>query len=202
MGIINKNQLEACKKWYWKNKEYKNQKCKEWYNEHKEERKKYNKEWREKNKEYDKQRRLDYMRTPIGRASHLVQAYKKEDKKHKRGECTLTKEWILENIFTKPCAHCGVEGWNVIGCNRINNDLPHTMDNVEPCCEECNKRLWLKEKKKPLDQIDAIIGEVLKTWECAEEAAEILGFNSSCIRQCCRGEKKKHMGYIWKYIQV
>lgn len=40
MGIINKNQSEACKKWYWKNKEYKNQKCKEWYNEHKEERKK------------------------------------------------------------------------------------------------------------------------------------------------------------------
>lgn len=75
------------------------------------------------------------------RASNLLSAYNQSDKKYDRGKGNLTPEWILENIFTQPCSHCGKTGWDVIGCNRINNDLPHTMDNVEPCCAECNKKL-------------------------------------------------------------
>ena len=41
------------------------------------------------------------------RAKSLVQNYRVEDKKYNRGECTLTADWIIENIFSKPCAHCG-----------------------------------------------------------------------------------------------
>lgn len=82
--------------------------------------------------------------TPNSRAHNLLSSYVQSDNKHNRGECTLTAKWIIENIFSKPCAHCGKTGWDVIGCNRLNNDLPHTVDNVEPCCAECNKKLTRK----------------------------------------------------------
>lgn len=95
------------------------------------------KEWRETNKEYFK----EYLNTQMGRASNLLSAYNQSDKKHNRGQGDLTAQWIIDNIFSKPCKHCGKEGWEKIGCNRIDNDKPHTKDNVEPCCEECNKKL-------------------------------------------------------------
>ena len=134
-------QLEACKKWYWSHKEFKNERQKEWYKENAEKRSEYNKKWREEHKEYDRERRRKYNDTPIGRASSLVNKYKGEDKKHNRGIGDLTKEWIVENIFSKPCVHCGKTGWKVIGCNRLDNSKPHTKDNVEPCCFDCNRKL-------------------------------------------------------------
>jgi len=201
MNEAKDKQLKACRKWYWKNKEYKNQKCKEWYNEHKEERKEYNKQWREQNKEYDKQRRLNYMRTTMGRASHLVQGYKTEDEKHNRGECTLTKEWIVENIFSKPCTHCGKSGWEIIGCNRLDNSKPHTPDNVEPCCEECNKRLNFKEMSKQVFQY-TLEGELIGVWESTQEIERKLGFCHSKISACCLGKRKTHKGFRWGYTPL
>ena len=98
----------------------------EYYQEHKEEKNEYNKQ---------------YNKTPMGRAISLLNRYRQSDKEMGRGECTLTAQWIVDNIFTKKCAHCEKTGWDIIGCNRINNALPHTPDNVEPCCLECNVKL-------------------------------------------------------------
>ena len=93
-------------------------------------------EKKEEIKEYHKL----YNKTPYGRALNLVSTYNQSDKKYDRGECTLTAEWIVDNIFTKPCAYCGKTGWDIIGCNRIDNSKPHTPDNVEPCCFDCNRK--------------------------------------------------------------
>ena len=82
------------------------------------------------------------------RAVYLLSNYKRNDKRHNRGEGDLTSQWIIENIFTKPCVHCGKEGWQIIGCNRLDNSKPHTMDNVEPCCMDCNNELNYKERRK------------------------------------------------------
>lgn len=92
-------------------------------------------EKKEEIKEYHRQ----YNKTPYGRALNLVSTYNQSDKKYGRGECTLTADWVVENIFSKQCS-CGESDWHKLGCNRINNDLPHTPDNVEPCCTECNKK--------------------------------------------------------------
>lgn len=117
------------------------EKIKQYYQDNaeriKEQKKQYNKDNAERLKEYRKQ----YYQTPIGRASHLLGTYNRSDKKANRGQGDLTSEWIVERIFSQPCAHCGKEGWDVIGCNRLDNSLPHTMDNVEPCCFECNIKL-------------------------------------------------------------
>lgn len=123
----------------------------------KEERREYNRKYHQANrekhleqmKEYhqaNRDKRLEQMKeymqqTQIGRASNLLSAYNQSDKEHNRGQGDLTAKWIAENIFSKPCKHCGKTGWEKIGCNRIDNDKPHSKDNVEPCCEECNKKL-------------------------------------------------------------
>lgn len=109
-------------------------------------------EWRKKNPEKsklfssknNKERRLKYINNPIERASDLISAYNQSDKKYNRGRGNLTAKWIVENIFTQPCPHCGETDWHKIGCNRLDNSKPHTKDNVEPCCKVCNKKLSRK----------------------------------------------------------
>ena len=139
-----------------------------------------------------------YNSTPIGRASHLLSNYNRNDRKYDRGKGDLTAQWIVDNIFAKPCAHCGKTGWNVIGCNRLDNSKPHTKDNVEPCCNECNNRLHMMEKMKSIDQISITDGEIVKTWNNAYECMDY-GFNQSHINSCCREERKTHKGYKWQF---
>ena len=131
---------EACHRYDEKNKENKSKYGKQYYQDKKED-----DEWIKKHQENTKSWRE---KNPIKyRASNLVSAYKQQDRKYDRGENDLTAKWIIENIFTQPCVYCGKTGWDVIGCNRLDNSLPHTMDNVEPCCAECNKKLAGEEKR-------------------------------------------------------
>lgn len=89
-----------------------------------------------------------YRKTPIGKAFTLLDSYNRNDKKYNRGKGDLTAKWIVENIFSKPCTHCGETDWTKIGCNRLDNSKPHTKDNVEPCCKKCNWELAEKERQR------------------------------------------------------
>lgn len=144
------------KEQYYLNKEKILEKAKERYNLNKDVILKRNKEWKDNNPSYMKEYRethkeekrkyenkylKEYRKTPMGRAKILLSNYNRNDRIHNRGKGDLTAKWIVENIFSKPCAHCGKEGWQVIGCNRIDNSKPHSKDNVEPCCRECNIKL-------------------------------------------------------------
>lgn len=71
------------------------------------------------------------------KASKMISSYKFKDKKNNvSGICDITIEWMIENIFKKKCAYCG--DTKRLGCDRIDNSKGHTMDNVVPCCIECN----------------------------------------------------------------
>ena len=137
------------------------------------------------------------------RAINLINKYNNMDKAANRPKGDLTTKWVVENIFTKPCAHCGKEGWQIIGCNRLDNSKPHTIDNVEPCCKECNLELagqYVKKKlSKRVDQIDKITGEVVRQWNSTQEPTAY-GYNEGAIAACARGKIKTHKGYIWKYV--
>ena len=133
------------------------------------------------------------------RALNLLSRYKNNDKKYNRGDSDLTAKWIVENIFTKPCAHCGKKGWNVIGCNRLDNTKPHTMDNVEPCCIECNNRLGNPPKK--VLQFNSN-GELINIYSSIKEASETLKVQQSNISKCCNNIYKTAYGYIWKFDQI
>ena len=108
---------------------------------HKKENNEAQKRWRKLNSNKKAEYQKKYNKTPMGRALILLNGYNQKDKMYNRGKGDLTAKWIVENIFNKPCAHCGKTGWDVIGCNRLDNSKPHTMDNVEPCCYECNSKL-------------------------------------------------------------
>lgn len=186
--IENKKEKERLRgrKRYWENVEKSKERSRNYYKTHKDIREK----WKKNN--------LKYVR-----ASNQYQKYKKMDKHNGFGEVIdFTPQWIIDNIYTKSCVHCGETDWTKLGCNRLDNSKPHTIDNVEPCCLECNLRLAgeynSSRESKFVDQIDKLTGEVLKTWKSSREAAKQLGLNESHIASCRRGERKTHGGYLWK----
>ena len=81
-------------------------------------------------------------------AGRLVRRYRQSDLKYNRGECTITAEWLEENIYTKPCLYCGETDWHKLGCDRIDNLKPHTPNNCIPCCKRCNE---VRQRKDFLD---------------------------------------------------
>ena len=127
---------EYMKQYYIEHKEEYAEYNKQYYQEHEQDIKQYYKKHNEKRTEYKKK----YRKTQKGRALYLAANYRQNDKDANRGECTLTPEWIIDNIFTSKCHWCGETNWIKLGCDRIDNDKPHTPDNVNPCCEECNKK--------------------------------------------------------------
>lgn len=70
-----------------------------------------------------------------GRVVWLIQAYKRIDKS-KSMNCEITRTWFMDNIFNHPCIYCG--DYERIGCDRIDNSIGHTPENVVPCCADCN----------------------------------------------------------------
>lgn len=133
-----KTNKEKFAEYYQANKEKKLERQAEYYQTNKEKITEHNAEYRKANREKILAQKAEYYATPIGRATYLLNAYKTRDKKYNRGECTLTAKWIVDNIFSKPCHYCGEPDWTKLGCDRIDNDKPHTPDNVVPCCYHCN----------------------------------------------------------------
>lgn len=80
----------------------------------------------------------DLRKTKLGRASNMVWQYKYDDKISGRGECDLTSDWVMKNIFDSSCIYCGDSDWTHLGCDRIDNSLPHTKDNCVCSCGLCN----------------------------------------------------------------
>lgn len=194
---------EYDKKRYQANREKKLEYQKLYYKENKDKKKLYRQANREKILEQmklyyqeNKEKILEYYQTPIGRASYLLNAYNREDKKRGRNKGDLTAEWIVERIMSKPCAHCGKSGWEVIGCNRIDNSKPHTMDNVEPCCYECNLKLAGKDTKQVFQY--SLDGKFVGVWPSTAECGRS-GYNQGNVSNCCNDKLQKYKGYKWSY---
>lgn len=138
----NKDEITARQaEYYQKNKEEISAKNAAYKAAHKEEISAKQAEWYQQNKNEVLVKQSEYRATPFGRAVKLVGAYRKADKKYDRGECTIDAQWMVDNVFSgQCCAYCGETDWNLLGCDRIDNSLPHTPENVVPCCTDCNKK--------------------------------------------------------------
>lgn len=105
---------------------------------HPDRRKEISKKFRDTHKEQRLSEGREYDKTKSGRASRIARYLKQYDKDAGRGESTITQKWILDNIFTSSCVYCGETDWRLLGCDRIDNSLPHTPDNVVCACGKCN----------------------------------------------------------------
>lgn len=143
-----------------------------------------------------------YRSTQKGRAINLLGQYRRADRKYNRGECTLTADYIVEHIFSQPCHYCGETDWRKIGCNRLDNSLPHTPDNVEPCCWECNDRLGREKKRKAVYQYN-LDGLLVAIWPSVNECGRN-GYRKNNVAACCRGDYgcKTHKGFRWSYVPL
>ena len=67
------------------------------------------------------------------------------NKKFKESKLITIEEF--REIVKKPCTYCG-ESVEVMGVDRVNNELGYTIENSTPCCMVCNfmKRVLSKEK--------------------------------------------------------
>lgn len=136
-------------------KEYRSnnaEKIKAYRDSHKEDTKEYNRQYYLKRREELLARKTEYQKvyekTQMGRAQKQFQQYKFMDKRNGFGDVIdFDARWIVDNIYTKPCVHCGETDWHKLGCNRLDNSKPHIVDNVEPCCFHCNCVLNGKETK-------------------------------------------------------
>lgn len=125
------------RKYHQEHKEIQNAKAREYYKEHHEELLRKKKEYREKNKLLLKQKRIEYLATQRGRANNILSQYRRSDKRLGY-ECVLTPEYIETEIFTKSCIYCGESDWRKLGCDRIDNNLPHIPENIVCSCWGCN----------------------------------------------------------------
>lgn len=157
-------QSEYQKQWELKNREKRLEYKRKYYQEHKEEAnrryQKRKKEILEKSRErYQlkkkevKERLKTYNKTQYGRALYLLNGYKRLDKMAGRGECTLTAKWIVDNVFGSECHYCGDADWHNLGCDRVDNNKPHTEDNVVPCCYKCNCKKHLTNYEDYINKI-------------------------------------------------
>ena len=95
----------------------------------------------EKGKTAKKEKQVRYLSTKEGKSIALKNRYIAMDLD--RGYDTsnnITSHWILEKILSSSCYYCGETDWRQLGCDRIDNSLPHTEDNCIPCCKHCNSK--------------------------------------------------------------
>lgn len=62
-----------------------------------------------------------------------------------------------------------------------------------------NKLKNRKDKSKKVYQY-TLNGKLIKIWDSTMEC-DRNGYNHNNVSQCCRGEKKTHKGFIWKYYE-
>lgn len=129
----------------------------EYRQEHRDEIRAREAEYRKNNGDKIREQRVKYYSTQYGRAKCLLNAYRREDKAKNRGVCTLTSDWIVENVFSgQSCHYCGESDWTKLGVDRIDNSLPHTPENCVPCCWECNN----KRKNTEYNEFMKLIGKI------------------------------------------
>ena len=83
------------------------------------------------------------------------------------------------------------------------NKLNNNVDNLEWCDRLYNVRYGTgierrsKKRSKPVLQYD-LEGNFIKEWVSINECVRN-GYNQGNVAACCRGKRKYHKGFIWRY---
>lgn len=110
---------------------------------------------------------------------------------------TLVANAFIENVFNLPQI-------NHIDENKHNNNV----SNLERCTAKYNNNFGSRIErarksntngKKSKEIVQLLNGIIVATFPSAHEAVRKLGYGQGHINECCRGERKTHMGYQWKF---
>lgn len=126
------------------NKEAIKERQKTFYENHPDKKSQYGKKYSDTHQEQIKEYHKKHKETKEKRASSLRYQYKRRDKVNNREGFNLTQKWILDNIFAAKCIYCGDSDWHHLGCDRINDEKPHTPDNCVCACALCNVERFYK----------------------------------------------------------
>lgn len=102
---------------------------------------------------------------------------------------------VAEAFITNPNEYTIVHH---IDHNKTNN----IAENLEWMSKEKHDGLHNVEKTEKLSKVVyqyTLNGELVKIWNSTRECGRN-GFNEGNVASCCRGERKTHKGYIWKYV--
>jgi hypothetical protein len=89
----------------------------------------------------------------------------------------------------------GVRGWAITEEGRKKMSLAK-IGNVPSAESKLKNKIW---HSKPIIQMTRQ-GEYIREWDSAVDATVELGFKSySKIGDCCRGTRKTHKNFTWKY---
>lgn len=88
--------------------------------------------------------------------------------------------------------------------NHIDEDISNNhMDNLEWCTSEYNLKYGTRNDKISRALSISVIGTNIKTREelilPSATYGNSIGFDHSCIIKCCKGHRKTHKGYTWRY---
>ena len=83
--------------------------------------------------------------------------------------------------------------------HRDENKLNNNVDNLEWCTNEYNINYGTRTERYSKTVLQYTLdGEFVREWASANECGRN-GFNPRRVGDCCRGERKTHKGYIWKF---
>ena len=124
----------------------------------------------------------------------------------------LVAEYYLPNPLNLPCINHKIEGPEGKKMNRVifNEDMTINYDltTIEWCDHKYNNNYGTHNERigktntngkcsKPVLQF-TLDGEFVREWPSANECGRN-GFHQGHVSACCRGEKKSHKGFVWKY---
>ena len=131
--------------------------------------------------------------------------------KNKAKTCFLSHRLIYEAFYGKlpKFEHKGKgrcnEVWEINhkdenkGNNRVENlELVTKLDNIRYGTRSRRQAMKLT---KPVYQY-TLDKKFVKFWEGGAPEIFKLGYNKSCISECCRGVQKHYRGYLWSYIPL
>lgn len=70
------------------------------------------------------------------KASKMISAYKNSDKRKNLLFNIPSIDWFVNNILLKECVYCSSS--KNVGADRKDNNKGHEIDNIVPCCYNCN----------------------------------------------------------------
>lgn len=130
---------------------------------------------------------------------------------HKNGECKfkLVHRLVAEAFLPNP------DNLPIIN-HKDENPSNNNVENLEYCTQKYNinygtrtkrsaKAISEKNKNNPKLSKEVyqytLDNQLIKVWKSTNECGRN-GFNQRHVASCCRGERRKHKGFIWSYTPI